>query len=215
MRAWEPPIGDAKDHAAAGAVIGSAVGALAGAAAGSGLDAVQARNDAIIQQHLGRQLTGTTTLDDVVAMSRAGLGDEVIIQHVRNHGVSQEPTASDLIVLKQQGVSDLVMRALQDASSQPPAPAVVPSPAPVYVEQSLSGATLPGDCAPSTVSSRVARALPVRPPPQPPHRLGHLAQQLTRRRLVFRCRPRLYAVTSWDNGRSGIPAARRVCVCLR
>jgi hypothetical protein len=129
-------IGDAKDNAAGGALIGSAVGALAGAAAGSGLDAVQARNDALIEAQLGRPVSGTATLDDVVAMSQAGLGDDVIIQHLRNHGVASPPTAHDLIVLNQQGVGDSVLRALQDAA-QPEArmPTAAPTPAPVIVEE--------------------------------------------------------------------------------
>ena len=129
-------IGDAKDNAAGGALIGSAVGALAGAAAGSGLDAVQARNDALIEAQLGRRVAGTATLDDVLAMSQAGLGDDVIIQHVRNHGVVSPPTAHDLIALKQQGVGDAVLHALQDAT-QPAAllPASPAPPAPVIVEE--------------------------------------------------------------------------------
>ena len=129
-------IGDANDNAAGGALIGSAVGALAGAAAGSGLDAVQARNDALIEAQLGRRVAGTATLDDVVAMSQAGLGDDVIIQHLRNHGVASPPTAHDLIVLKQQGVDDAVLRALQNAA-QPEAllPAAPAAPTPVVVEE--------------------------------------------------------------------------------
>jgi len=127
-------IGDAHDNAAGGALIGSAVGAIAGAAAGSGLDAIEARNEALIEQRLGRRIAGTATLDDVVAMSQAGLGDDVIIQHVRTHGVTQLPTAQDLIVLKQQGVSDPVMRALQQAGDARAA-AAAPPPSTVYVDE--------------------------------------------------------------------------------
>jgi hypothetical protein len=64
------------------------------------------------------------------------LGDDVIVQHLRNHGVASPPAAHDLIVLKQQGVSDAVLRALQDAGQPeilPPTP--VPAPAPLVVEE--------------------------------------------------------------------------------
>jgi len=123
-------IGDASGNAGAGALIGSAVGATSGALIGNGLDEIEARNQALIQQSLGRQLAGAATTDDVVAMSQAGLSDEVIVTHLRVHGVARVPTADDLIRLKQQQVSDRVLQAMQN-----PPPAAVAVSGPAVVEE--------------------------------------------------------------------------------
>ncbi|PQO34062.1 hypothetical protein C5Y96_09800, partial [Blastopirellula marina] len=107
-------IGSATGNAGAGALIGAGVGAVAGSATGAAIDEQEARNQAIIQQSLGRQLAGATTFQDVVAMSQAGLGDQVIITHINKHGVATPPTPQDLIGLKSAGVSDPVLATLQN-----------------------------------------------------------------------------------------------------
>ncbi|WP_161603359.1 glycine zipper domain-containing protein [Blastopirellula marina] len=107
-------IGNATGNTAAGALIGAGVGAVAGSAVGSSIDETDARNQAIFQERLGRQLAGATTFQDVAAMSQAGLGDQVIISHINRHGVATSPTPQDLIQLKSAGVSDPVLAALQN-----------------------------------------------------------------------------------------------------
>ncbi len=107
-------IGSASGHTAGGAIIGGLVGATAGSAVGAHMDEVEARNQALFQQRLGRRLEGQTTFDDVIAMSKAGLSDDVITTHIRRHGVAQVPAAPDLIYLKNNGVSDRVINALQN-----------------------------------------------------------------------------------------------------
>ncbi|MCC9608153.1 glycine zipper domain-containing protein [Blastopirellula sp. JC732] len=107
-------IGSATGNAGAGALIGAGVGAVAGSATGAAIDESEARNQAIIQERLGRQLAGATTFQDVVAMSQAGLGDQVIIAHINKHGVATPPTPQDLIGLKNSGVSDAVLATLQN-----------------------------------------------------------------------------------------------------
>ncbi|MEX1039788.1 MAG: glycine zipper domain-containing protein [Pirellulaceae bacterium] len=97
-----------------GAALGGIVGAVAGSAVGQGMDETEARNRALIEDRLGRQVQGQTTYDDVVAMTRAGLGDQVIITHIRYHGMAQSPTAQDLIYLKNGGVSDPVLAVMQN-----------------------------------------------------------------------------------------------------
>jgi hypothetical protein len=124
-------------------MIGSAVGALSGAATGSALDDIEARNQAMIQQQLGRPLVGAATLEDTVSLSQAGLSDEVVIQHLRAQGFSGTLTSHDLIALKQQGVSERVISVLQELSrSGRPvvqASAVGPVPPPVIVEEHYHG----------------------------------------------------------------------------
>ena len=115
------------------ALLGAALGAVTGAAVGNAVDEVEARNQALFQQHLGSQLTGSTSINDVVSLSQAGLGDEVICTHIARHGVARSLSAQDLIVLKQSGVSDKVINAMQ---APPPRPSVVaPAGQPVIVEE--------------------------------------------------------------------------------
>ncbi len=130
-------IGKNNGNTGAGAVIGSAVGALAGTAIGEGIDADIARNNAIIQERLGRQLAGAVAVDDVITMTQANLSDGVIITHIRANGVANPPRPEDLITLSNAGVSDTVIKAMQTAPPPiPPAPSSVPTRrSPVIVEE--------------------------------------------------------------------------------
>lgn len=126
-------VGNAVGNTGAGAAIGAGVGALSGAAIGSEMDEMEARNRAMIAQQLGRQVAaGAVTTDDVVAMTRGGVNEELIVNHVRAHGVARPLQASDLIMLQQQGVSTRVIAAMQE----PPARRSVaqPAPQPVIIE---------------------------------------------------------------------------------
>ena len=114
------------------ALLGAAVGALTGAAVGNAVDDVEARNQALFQQRLGRRLAGATTINDVISLSKAGLGDEVIRTHLARHGMSQPLTTQDLIVLKENGVSDTVINAMQN----PPVPRdIAAKQQPVVIEE--------------------------------------------------------------------------------
>jgi hypothetical protein len=125
-------VGEANGNAGAGAVIGSALGAVTGAAVGEGIDADLARSRAEIEARMGRQMQGAVTAADVVAMTQAGLSDDVITTHIRASGVAQPLAVGDLIQLRNMGVRDAVINAMQQT---PPrgAPAVATYPAyPVY-----------------------------------------------------------------------------------
>ncbi len=137
-------IGNQLGNTGAGAAIGGALGAITGAAVGSGLDDIEARNAAnvaAIEQRLGRQVAaGAATVDDVIAMTNAGVAEELIVNHVRNNGSAVRLQAADIISLQQQGVSSRVIAALQ----APPAPqqqmtaspvVVQSAPAPIIVEE--------------------------------------------------------------------------------
>lgn len=112
-------IGSQSGKALPGAAIGAALGTIGGAAIGDSIDEQAARNRAVIEQRVGRQMSGRVTHADVVAMSAAGLGDQVIITHIRAHGVAQPVDAQSLIMLKQNGVSDGVLAALQNPGPPP------------------------------------------------------------------------------------------------
>ncbi|MDZ7619658.1 MAG: hypothetical protein U1E05_21880 [Patescibacteria group bacterium] len=137
-------IGNQLGNTGAGAAIGGALGAITGAAVGSELDSIEAQNAAnvaAIEQRLGRQLAaGAATVDDVISMTKAGVDEDLIVNHVRNNGTAVRLQAADVISLQQQGVSSQVIAALQapPSSQQPMAasPVVVHSaPPPVFVEE--------------------------------------------------------------------------------
>jgi Glycine zipper len=110
-------IGNKSQNALPGALIGGAIGAIAGNAIGEGVD--QDRSAAQQQayaQGVGTQAArGAVTPQDVIAMSRAGLSEDVIATHIRTNGVTQQLQANDLIYLRSQGVSDSVLQAMQTA----------------------------------------------------------------------------------------------------
>ncbi|MFZ5830797.1 MAG: glycine zipper domain-containing protein [Planctomycetota bacterium] len=137
-------IGNALGNTGAGAAIGAGVGALSGAAVGSELDSIEAQNRAMIAQQMGRQVSaGAVTFQDVIAMTQAGVNEELIVNHVRAHGVATPLQASDIIMLQQQQVSARVIAAMQEtrAPAAASAPPVVYQqvPQPVIVEEHIYG----------------------------------------------------------------------------
>ncbi len=124
-------IGSATGHAGAGAAIGAGVGALTGAAIGHSQDETEARNRALIAQQLGRQVSaGAVTPNDVIAMTRAGVNEELILNHIRAHGMAAPLQPQDLIALQQQGITPRVIATMQACPPQAPQPVVVEQPAP-------------------------------------------------------------------------------------
>ena len=120
-------VGDSMGNAGAGAVIGAGVGAISGAVIGDEMDQMEARNMALIQQQYGQQVAaGAVSTGDVVAMSKAGVDDELIVNHIRTYGTQAPLQTGDLISLQQQGVSTPVIKAMQ-----------APRPAPVVVQLRL------------------------------------------------------------------------------
>jgi hypothetical protein len=114
-------LGDASGNAGPAALVGAAIGTITGNAIGEGIDADLARSRAEIEARMGRQMSGAVSNEDVVAMTQAGLSEDVIATHIRAHGVAHPPAVNDLIVLRNQGVSDRVIQALQQ--TPPPAAA--------------------------------------------------------------------------------------------
>lgn len=128
-------IGSSGGDAVPGALIGGAIGAVSGAAVGGAVDAEEERNRAFIEEQLGRRMANAVSIPEVIEMTHAGLGDAVIITHIHAHPVATALNSHDLIALKQNGVSDAVINALQE-----PPPAVVrPASTPVIVEEHYYG----------------------------------------------------------------------------
>jgi hypothetical protein len=125
-------VGSAVRHPWAGALVGAGVGAVSGAAVGTGLDEIEARNRAAIAATMGRPVApGAVAVNDVVAMSQAGVDENVIVNHIRYNGVQRAPQTGDLIALQRANVSPRVIEALQTPPAQPVA-GVAPPPPLVY-----------------------------------------------------------------------------------
>lgn len=137
-------VGNAVGNPAAGALLGAGVGTVTGAAVGSSLDDIEARNRAQIAAQMGAQVRpGVVSMADVINMSRAGVSEPLIVTHIQHNGMAAPVSASDLIVLKQQGVSDGVIQVMQAVPMQampmqPQPVAMAPGP-PVIVEEHYYG----------------------------------------------------------------------------
>jgi hypothetical protein len=111
-------VGDlAAGRPGAGALIGAATGAIAGGALGSAEDAREERDAAVAHaQYMearGDAIARAVTEFDVVHMTRNGVGDGVIINAVRTRGCIWDATPEAIIRLKQEGVSEAVIAAMQ------------------------------------------------------------------------------------------------------
>jgi outer membrane lipoprotein SlyB len=106
-------IGHATHHTAAGALIGTGVGAVAGGATGTALDNLDAKKRAEAEANLNRDPGGATTTE-VLAMTRAGVDPQLIVNYVNSDGVAQPLTYQDIIYLRDQGVDYRVVLAMQN-----------------------------------------------------------------------------------------------------
>ena len=128
------------------ALVGGAIGAMTGALVGHSMD-VEARS----QNPPPTAYTPTTSspappsIDDIKAMTRSGVQDDVIISQIKNSGAVYHLDANTILELRDTGVSEKVMtfminsataRADASANQSPPSPpqdAVVTAPGPDYV----------------------------------------------------------------------------------
>ncbi len=128
-------IGHQNDETPEGALIGGAVGAVAGGLIGNARD--KAERDRYYQMQQQQQWnqqrhthyntyrstpTRTTTvvpagvtIADVLSMTRNGVSESVIVNHIYTTGVQRRIDTNEIIMLHQQGVSENVINALQQA----------------------------------------------------------------------------------------------------
>ena len=131
-------IGKNNHSTAAGALIGGAAGVVTGAAVGGVMDEKErARAYQYQQQQYQQQqairMAHAVSIPDVLAMTRSGVSDEVIINQIRRNGMERKVDTSDVITLHKERVSDAVLAAMQQSAG----PAVVSTlqpvqPVPVY-----------------------------------------------------------------------------------
>jgi len=108
-------VGNALGNTAAGAVIGGATGAIAGGAIGNGVDRAEARAEARAVQ----AARGPLGLQEVAHMAQSNVGDDVIVQQIQLTGAVYTLNADQIVWLKQQGVSDRVVRTMQTSGGRP------------------------------------------------------------------------------------------------
>jgi surface antigen len=107
-------IGSASGHAGSGAVIGGAIGLIGGGMVGNSMDQADRRHDVQYEYSATASPAAPITRDDIVAWSRQGAGDEVIIDRIERSGSVFHLTAADEDTLRDQGVSDDVLRAMKE-----------------------------------------------------------------------------------------------------
>ncbi len=137
-------IGSQDGDAGEGALIGGIAGAVAGGMLGHQRDQAEFRQYNLESQAYQQSLRSAVTYTDVIEMSRSGIGEEIIQRQIESQGVAVRPGIQDLIMLKNNGVSDRVIASMQSAwnpsdGQRAPAPQVqqryyAPQPAPVIVE---------------------------------------------------------------------------------
>lgn len=118
-----------------GAAIGATAGGLLGGALGNQIDSDIARDDAIRQANYNEAAARAVSVETVNEMAANGLSDPVIIAQVRANGMLRPLTTQDLIELKQRGVSDAVINAMQQAPVVSATPRIAAAPVPVIVEE--------------------------------------------------------------------------------
>ncbi len=112
----------------AGALIGAATGAVAGGLVGNAEDARIERDAALAHAHFTEQAHQADLLAltnyDLIKMTHNGVGDEVIINSVATRGGRFDLSPDAVINLKNSGVSDRVIIAVQKAGQSAAAPSI-------------------------------------------------------------------------------------------
>jgi len=130
--------GHQNDETPEGIAIGGAVGAIAGGLLGRSQDD-QMMRDYRYQQYETQQyqerVQAAVSIQDAISLSRSGLSDNLIVNQIRTNGVQQKIGVNEIITLHQNGVSELVINAMQQTQQAGPSPTVVSQPRPVVVQQ--------------------------------------------------------------------------------
>lgn len=108
-------IGAREGKSPEGALIGALTGGTVGTIAGNAVDRSVEEEQLQFQQAVQQQQLAAVNVDQVVRMTQSGLGSDVIASQIHSQGISHRPTIDELIFLKDQGVDDGVIQAIQSA----------------------------------------------------------------------------------------------------
>ena len=131
-------IGKNNHNTAAGALIGGAAGVVTGAAVGSVVDEKERARVYQYQQQQYQyqqaiQMAHAVSIPDVLAMTRSGVSEDVIINQIRRNGMERKVDTSDVITLHKEHVSNAVIAAMQQSAGPVMVSAVQPvQSVPVY-----------------------------------------------------------------------------------
>jgi Glycine zipper len=140
-------IGSATGHTGLGAAVGGIVGAVSGGLVGNAVDNAEKKAEA---RALAANAPPALQPTDIVQMAYQHVSDDIIISQIRSTGSVYHLTAQEIVWLKQNGVSDVVIHEMQATATRPVRR--VYSPAPAY-------------------PAVYERVYVVEPPPPPPPRV--------------------------------------------
>lgn len=124
-------VGNALGHTGAGAAIGGVVGALSGGLIGNSIEKSEQRTEArIAAAQAQTQAQSQIGMADVIQMAQNHISDNVIISQIRTSGSVFHLSGQDVVLLKQNGVSDCVVQEMQATATR--APRRVYAASPVY-----------------------------------------------------------------------------------
>ena len=110
-------VGSHNGNAESGALIGAAAGALAGGILGDAEDARAERDAALAHAaHVQQAVTNV----QVLQLAHSGVSDDVIVSTIRSQGGRFDLSPQAIINLKNSGVSDRVILAMQNSHSPSP-----------------------------------------------------------------------------------------------
>lgn len=140
-----------RKHRGGGALIGAGVGALTGNILGRNKDRADeyqaAAGRAAVANANGQIAAQAVTNFDLIRLTQAGVGDDVIVSTIRARGARLDLSPEGLISLKENGVSDQVVVAAQELTrgqavppplapttivTEPPPTTVIVAPRPYY-----------------------------------------------------------------------------------
>jgi len=98
-----------------GALVGAATGGTLGGLLGDSVDQEIAADQAYASQLNQQALANSMTPEQVIEMTRAGLEDRLIINQIQTNGVPGRLTTEQLVYLRNNGVSNNVISAMQTA----------------------------------------------------------------------------------------------------
>lgn len=125
-------IGAATGNPGLGAAIGGVGGAAVGGVTGAVADNAQAKGYAqgVAHTHAMQAAQKQMTVGDVISLTHQHIPENIIIQQIRSTGTAFNLTTNDIILLKQNGVSDGVVHEMQSRNYKT-GPVMV-APAPIY-----------------------------------------------------------------------------------